>query len=293
MSVDLRVCALSVGLFAVSGCTAFLPVRNDGRIPLAACTWVEDAPAIQAAGFDAWEWTVSSALMPDKSDAEWAPVRAKILAAPIPLVSCNGFIPGRFSLSNPLVSHDEPLAYAEKACRRADAIGLKYIVFGSGGARRIPDDVDPDVGRARFISFCRALAVRIADCKVTIVLEPLNRREVNLLNTVADGIGMVDAIGSPRFRLLADLFHMAREHEGPESIRRAGPRLCHVHIAEAANRTWPGVDGDDFTPYFKALRDIGYQGCVSIEASLPAPRPEEVPALRAKCFTHLDHMLNH
>lgn len=288
MSVDLRVCALSVGLFAVSGCTAFLPVRNDGRIPLAACTWVEDAPAIQAAGFDAWEWTVSSALMPDKSDAEWAPVREKILAAPIPLVSCNGFIPGRFSLSNPLVSHDEPLAYAEKACRRADAIGLKYIVFGSGGARRIPDNVPYSVGRARFVSFCKALASRIADCKVTICLEPLNRREVNLLNTVAEGIGLVDEIDSPRIQLLADLYHMSCENEKPDSLRRAGPRLRHCHIAERAKRTWPGIAGDDFTPYFDALRDIGYRGFVSIEGSLPNATPD----LRAKCYRCLNSMLN-
>lgn len=281
-------CALTVGCLAVAGCQS-VSSRYEGSIPIAACAWgVEDAAELQSIGFTAFEWTVSSALMPDKSDAEWAPVKAKILASKCPLISCNGFLPGHFHVSDPYISYNEALDYAVKACRRADAIGLKYIVFGSGGARRIPDNVPYSVGRARFVSFCKALASRIADCKVTICLEPLNRREVNLLNTVAEGIGLVDEIDSPRIQLLADLYHMSCENEKPDSLRRAGPRLRHCHIAERAKRTWPGIAGDDFTPYFDALRDIGYRGFVSIEGSLPNATPD----LRAKCYRCLNSMLN-
>ena len=58
---------------------------------------------------------------------------------------------------------------------------------------------------------------------------------------------------------------MLRENEGPDALVDAGPLLRHVHIAEKDRRTPPGVAGDDFRPYLRALRRAGYAGDISIE----------------------------
>lgn len=50
-----------------------------------------------------------------------------------------------------------------------------------------------------------------------------------------------------------------------ETIRAGGDLLVHLHIAEKTKRTPPGTAGDDFTPYFRALKEIGYDGLLSIE----------------------------
>ena len=76
---------------------------------------------------------------------------------------------------------------------------------------------------------------------------------------------LIDAVQQPNVGITADIFHMLRGEESAESIRRAGEYIQHVHVAELAKRTAPGVDGDDFTPYFQALKDIGYAGPISME----------------------------
>ena len=90
-----------------------------------------------------------------------------------------------------------------------------------------------------------------------------------------NGDGQVDIFESGLF------FHMMQEEEGPQSILNAGYKyLRHVHIAEKTNRTPPGVDGDDFTPYFQALKKIKYQGNISIECGWSDFKSQVGPAIR-------------
>ena len=65
--------------------------------------------------------------------------------------------------------------------------------------------------------------------------------------------------------MLADLYHIACGGDTPADLKAAMDVVVHVEIAEKATRTVPGVSGDDFRPYFKVLRESGYNGAVSIE----------------------------
>jgi sugar phosphate isomerase/epimerase len=100
---------------------------------------------------------------------------------------------------------------------------------------------------------------------VTVSVEPLQRRETNMINRVSEARRLVAAVQHPNVGITADFFHMLREDEAADSIREAGSLIRHVHIAEKRERTPPGHAGDDFRPYFQALRDVGYDGLVSIE----------------------------
>ena len=97
------------------------------------------------------------------------------------------------------------------------------------------------------------------------VVEPLNTAECNLVNSVTEGAEAVRAAGHSHVMLLADLYHMLREDESPDAIERAGALIRHVHVAERAERTPPGVAGDDFRPFLRALARIGYHGAYSLE----------------------------
>ena len=88
---------------------------------------------------------------------------------------------------------------------------------------------------------------------------------MNFINTLNQGARVVEPVDHPHIRLLADIFHMLRMEEGPKEILRFGHLLHHVHVAEKKNRTPPGAEGDDFKPYFRALKDVGYKGLISIE----------------------------
>lgn len=245
------------------------------RIKIGLCSSMDKAEQLKAIGFDFIEGSVARTLKPEMPDAEYAPELEKIKACALPHRSCNGFIPGKFHLTGPETAHDAALDYAVKACQRADAAGIPYIVLGSGEARKVPEGFDLAKGKEQFIAFCQKLGARIKGCNVTIVLEPLNKGETNLLNSVAEGIDYVDAIGHPRIQLLADFYHMMKEDEGPDSIRKAGKRIFHCHIAELEGRKAPGTKGEDLSRFFKALTDIRYSGGVSCECGWPKENVEE------------------
>ena len=235
---------------------------------------LDSAEKLKAIGYDFIEGSVSSTLKPEMPDAEFAPDLAKLKACALPVRSCASFIPQTFRLTGPGAAHGSALDYAVKACRRADAAGIPFLVLGSSRARNVPKDFDIARGKAQFIEFCRNLGDRIKDCKVTIVLEPLNKNESNILNSVGEGIEYVDAISRPRIQLLADIYHMMKEGEGPDSIRKAGARIRHCHIAELEGRKAPGTKGDDMAGFFQALKDIGYIGGVSCECNWPKENVE-------------------
>ena len=258
----------------------------DSKIRFGVCGGLDAAAEVKEIGFDFLEGTVAGFLMPDASDEEWNAFLSQVRAAAFPVEACNCFIPGKFRLTGPAADHAPALEYAVKACRRADVMGVKTIVLGSGGARNVPEGFSLAEGRAQFIAFARELGKRIADCAVTIALEPLNRGESNILNSVADGISYVDEIDSPKIRLLADFYHMALENESAESLVKAGSRLVHCHIAEKAHRTSPGAEGDDFAAQFAALAKIGYAGRVSCECAWPS-EPAQIRNARVKALSVL------
>ena len=260
---------------AAGCCTGGKCCAGNGRILFGACRGPGDTALMKKIGYDFFEWNAASAMMPEKSEAEWAKRRDEILNAALPLRSCNGFLPGKFRLTGPNAKWDEALDYAETVCRRGDILGVKTIVFGSGGARNVPGDItaakkedrpDTEKGTEQYTEFCRILCKRIADCKVTIVIEPLRPLESNIINFVWQGLQIVEDVDSPRLQQLADIFHMISGRESACSLVKAGCRLKHCHIATKGVRQFPGNnDTELFVPYFKALKKIGYTGGVSCE----------------------------
>ncbi len=107
---------------------------------------------------------------------------------------------------------------------------------------------------------------------VSILFEPVNRYETDYLMTVEDVLQFIQRIGSPVLGVLADTFHMNIEEASIEdSLRRAGPRLRHVHVADS-NRRAPGWGHLDFSKILSVLHEIGYRAYLSAEI-LPHPDP--------------------
>jgi sugar phosphate isomerase/epimerase len=237
------------------------------------CQGLVMAGKVKEAGFDFIEGGVGSLLVPASPDAEFEAILAQIRKSPLPVRSCNGFIPAELRLTGPATKTEQAVEYARTALQRAGRAGISFIVLGSGKARAIPEGFDPKKAREQFVTFCRRIGAIATANRVTIVLEPLNKKETNFFNTVAEGVELVNEISEPSVQLLADLYHMLQENESPDSIRKAGTRLRHCHLAEKARRTPPGVENTDFGPFFRALKDIHYAGGISIEAGPWAKDP--------------------
>lgn len=271
------------GTMAIAGVAggAGVPLQSGRtRFLFGACRPLADAPILKAAGCDFIECDVASALVPLKKGDDWKRQRDYIASLPLPLSACNCFIPGTFRLTGPDADFKPALDYAETVLRRAEEVGVKYVVFGSGGARNVPGDYcakdrknvpDTEKGLVQFTAFCRELSMRMSDLKdVSVLVEPLRPRESNIINYVWQGAQVCNDIGSDRVKLLAGFFHMMMGRESADSIRSAGKLVRHCHIAEYGSRAFPGSDrslDERYKPFFNALRDIGYSGGISCECN--------------------------
>lgn len=239
--------------------------KKEFKPELGVCTGVSNGEMLSEAGFNYIEESVGGFLMPFNSEEEFLTKLEIANNNPIPVRACNSFIPGSLKSVGPDAVHDQILEYVETAFRRAQMAGIEHIVFGSGGSRGIPEGFSPEEARQQFVSLGKAMGPVADKYNVVVVLEPLNTREVNFINSVAEGAAIVKEIDHPNFMLLADIYHMMMENEGPEEILEHGQWIKHVHVAELEGRAAPGTHTEDLSAYYNALKEVGYQGRISIE----------------------------
>ena len=227
---------------------------------------LDKAVAVKAEGAEFLTESVGNFLVPDQSDAEFAKNLAKLAASPLPILACNGFIrPANLHCVGPEANHDAILTWAEPAFRRLKQAGGKFIVFGSGSARKIPDGWPKEKAEAQFVALLKLLGPLAQAQDITVTVEQLRAEECNFINHIGEGAALIRAAGHPNIRMLADLYHIACGGDTPADLKAAMDVVVHVEIAEKTGRTVPGVSRDDFRPYFRVLRERGYQGAFSIE----------------------------
>ncbi len=225
------------------------------------CTTFNDGAQLQNT-VDFIEEHVQRLLVPRDDADQFATASHGIDTCPLPVPVANCFLPGDLKCVGPDRDLDAVLSYCKTVMERARELGLQTIVFGSGGARTVPDYPE-EKGLPEFIETCREMAPIAQAHDITIVVEPLSGND--FINYLWEGAKIVEAVDHPNVRLLADFFHMVRNNDSPEEIRRFGELLHHVHVAEPENRTAPGVEGYDLSPYFEALAEANYDRAISME----------------------------
>ena len=205
-------------------------------------------------------------LCPDQPEEVFAKKLTQALAAPLPVLACNGFIrPAHLRCVGPQANHDEVLAWADTALSRLKRVNGTFMVFGSGGARRIPDGWAREKAEEQFVALLKRMGPLAEKHGVIVVVEQLQASECNFINRIAHAASLIRGANHPHIRLLADLYHMARMGDTPEDLKNAMDVVVHMEIAEKEERTYPGIKGDDFRPFFRVLKASAYRGAISIE----------------------------
>jgi sugar phosphate isomerase/epimerase len=241
------------------------------------CTKIDQAPAFAAAGGDYIEVGVQNFLLPLEDDGAFEVSQRAADASPLPIIAANGFLPGNLRSTGKDYAPGAICTYSATAFSRAAKIGIKHVVFGSGGSRKLDEGFPLDEATDQFVALLKQLGPIAADHGVTIVIEPLRRQECNFINTVAEGAEFVKQADHPNIQLLADVYHMLQNGEQASDITDAGSCIRHAHLAENDNRTCPGIDGTDFVPFFAAFKAIGYTGGISVEGKWPNSIADDGP----------------
>jgi D-psicose/D-tagatose/L-ribulose 3-epimerase len=221
-------------------------------------------PLVSGWGFDVIE-------LPIEQPGDWDPVRTAELVARAGLgtTTCAVMTPDRdLTTTDPAVTGSTQ-DYLRQCIDIAAVVGSPIVAgpIYAPVARLWPLDADDRrLTVARLVEALRAVADHAERRGVRLALEPLNRYETSLVNTVEQAMEVVDGVGSPALGVLLDTFHMNIEERSiGDAIRAAGKRVIQLHTCEN-DRGAPGSGHVPWREVSDACRDIGFKGPYVIES---------------------------
>jgi sugar phosphate isomerase/epimerase len=162
--------------------------------------------------------------------------------------------------------------------------GGTIMVVGSPKQRHILSGVTREQAWDWTAATFRDAVKRAEDRGVTICFEPLSPAETNFVNTAAEAIEFVKPFNSRAFKIILDVKAMCSETKPiPQIIRESWPHFAHFH-ANDQNLKGPGFGDVDFKPIAATLRELGYEGYVSVEVFKFEEGPE---AIAGRSFEYL------
>jgi sugar phosphate isomerase/epimerase len=232
-------------------------------------------------GLDFLEGFTQELLQPETDDATRTRPADAIIARGFTLPASNRFVPPDLKVVGPDIDYGRLDRFAANVFRRAKEINMTLIVFGSAGARMIPPGFSAATAFEQYVDVLRQLGPLAEEHGVTLLVEPLNRGECNCVNTILEGAEAVRRANTNSVKLLVDIFHMLRNGESADDILKVSALIRHVHVAEDKDRAAPGIHGDNFRGFFRALRRANYNGRLTIEADWTDLPNQIVPTLAA------------
>lgn len=218
-------------------------------------------------GFDLFEVCIE-----DPSVVSADALRAASERTGLPISVCGAFGPDRD------VSHEDAdmrrlgIDYIKLCIDLAAELGSPHVagpMYSATGKTRLLEPAERTQQRAWAAESLREAADYGAERGVRLAIEPLNRFETDLMNTVEQGLEILELIDRDNAGFMLDTFHMNIEEKNiGDAIRAAGDKVFHFQVSEN-DRGTPGTGNVAWAETWAALDDIGYQGTIVIESFLP------------------------
>ena len=249
-------------------------------IKIGACGSIDSILSAQRAGYAYLETAFQN--IAKMSDEEFETAKSIVDSADIKVEACNGYFSPDITLIGDDIDFDFIEKYSRKGFERTKKLGCQVVVIGSGKARNIPENVPFEKGFKQFakvVVFCADIA---KDYGISVVVEPLNRKETNLINTVFDGLELCKKANNDNVKALADFYHVFMNDEGLDGILAAKGMLVHTHLARPNEdrRTPKAEDEQTLRLWANALKEIGYNGRISLECVFESDYEADLKTVR-------------
>ncbi|HET8706035.1 MAG TPA: sugar phosphate isomerase/epimerase family protein [Pseudomonadales bacterium] len=220
-------------------------------------------------GFDILE--VNAGTITNLTSLERKDLKAHAAERNIGLSYCIGLPPSYDLASEDGAIRRNGVIYLQKMAQAIGEMGggnLGGIIYSCWPMLMPAGDFDKKKSIERSVTSMREAVKAAEDNQVFFNMEVVNRFEQFIMNTCAEGIAYVDAVGSPNAKVMLDTFHMNIEEDFiGDAIELAGNKLGHFHIGEN-NRMPPGYGHIPWTEVGSALRKIKYKGDIVMEPFL-------------------------
>lgn len=259
---------LNATLLAVPALNAVTPSQR--LLRFGACVPTRDFDVLNSLGFDYIEPGAAevAAMSPEQFDT----FKSKVLASRLRCEAFNSLIRRKdLVVVGPAVDLNPVLEYLDTTLDRCKQLGATCIVWGSAGSRNVPSGFPPEKAWDQIALFLSKAGPIGAKYNLPISIEPLNRRESNILSTGHEAWRMVQQVNHPKIQLIIDYYHLILEHESLDIFETARGHITHVHFSQphGEGRIWPAMGEDDpnCSSFFAELKKVSWSGGISIEGS--------------------------
>ena len=225
---------------------------------------------VKSIGFDLIEICIE-----DPETIDVPAIRSHAARADVGVTICGAFGPGRDLSSEDDAIRGAGLAYLRRCIDYARALGSPFVsgpMYAAVGNTRLLDEKARREQWRRAVDSLQVAAAYGAERSIKLAIEPLNRFETDLANTVDQGLRLIDDIGADNVGLLLDTFHMnIEEKDIPAAIARAAGHIVEFHAC-SNDRGTPGENHLPWPKIAEALQVARYDGPVVIEAFTPEIR---------------------
>jgi sugar phosphate isomerase/epimerase len=196
-----------------------------------------------------------------------------------------GWVRHKLTLTHPGAAHrDRAKSFIRAMIDFAAALDAPVIIGSMQG--RWGESVSKEAAIELLAESLNELGDHAASRGQVLLYEPINRYETNLINTIEDGVKLLQSLSTKSVKLLADMFHMNMEEANiADAIRAGGSHIGHIHFADS-NRRPAGLGHMNYAPIVAAVREIGFDGYFAAEA-LPYPNPDEAAKQTVTKFREL------
>ena len=244
-----------------------------GPIKLGVCGAASDYDAIAAAGFDYAE--PGAAEIADMTPDAFAGFLEKVQKGPIRCEAFNSFI-RRPALRVVGENPDLPalIAYVETTLDRCRQLGANCVIWGSAGSRRVPEGFSREKASDQIAEFLRQAGPIAQRNGIMLSIEPLNRRESNILNSGHEALRIVQQVAHPNVQFIIDYYHLLAERESLDIFDLGRGHISHLHFScpvrkdgAITSRVWPsqGEEDPDYPAFFAKLKTSAWRGGMSLE----------------------------
>ncbi|MQA34468.1 sugar phosphate isomerase/epimerase family protein [Modestobacter roseus] len=238
-------------------------------------TWVWDSPltdqGLAALAPRVRDWGFDVLELPVEDLGDWDPGRARTLLDGLGLGAtvCLVMAPGRDLVATEPAVVRATQDYLRGVVDVAVEVGADVVggpAYAATGRTWRMTTAERDAAYGELAANLSPVVEHARQAGLRIAVEPLNRYETSLLNTVDQALQALEPLPVEGCGLLLDVYHMnIEEQDVAAAIRRAGERIAHVQVC-ANDRGTPGADHLDWPGLLAALDDAGYAGPLCIES---------------------------
>jgi len=215
---------------------------------------------------------------PDKEKYEPKKVKKKLKKYGLKVSSIAGMYLWKEETKRDLASSDkkireQTIVYLFKCIDYAYLVGAKLVIVVPAAVSKLAPSLSKKEDWKNSVETVQEVAKYAEKKDILLAIEPINRYETYLVNSVQDALCYSLEVNSTHVKIMADTFHMnIEERDIPEAIRIAGNNLINVHIADS-NRCSVGRGHINFKALIKALKEINYQYALTLEPLPPVSDP--------------------